>query len=74
MTHNSVCFILCHGGAEPTIGFAQESVTFFESNEAAFILVTSDGLNVEPITVAYSYQNGTGTAQGGVANLYAKLY
>ena len=42
----------------------QQMLTVSEDTGEAVLLVESNGENVDPVTVVYSFQNGTGTAQG----------
>ena len=49
---------------EAAIGFMQQMLTVSEDSGEAVLLVESNGENVDPVTVVYSFQNGTGTAQG----------
>ena len=49
---------------EATIGFAQQSWTVSEDAGEAVLLVESDGLNVEPLSLMYTFMNGSGSAEG----------
>ena len=62
MQYDHLCMVCSY--VEAAIGFMQQMLTVSEDSGEAVLLVESNGENVDPVTVVYSFQNGTGTAQG----------
>ena len=47
-----------------SIGFVQQSWRVSEDNQEATLLIESDGRNVDPVALEYSFQNASETAEG----------